>query len=226
MRPQDQIIHTLLDDEATPEERQALLRQIQDDPSAMARLRAFQVIVEAIREPPQSSLSPDFAGRVAGRLKGTDRRSARWRRVWSALWAPRLLRWNAGCAAVVVLLIAVVGAGLRAAWNGQVSAGSRAEPAVYVRFALHAPEAKSVTLAGDFNGWNTRDISLTDPDRDGVWTVTVPVRPGVHQYMFVIDGDRWATDPWAGAYVEDGFGNRNAVLRTGGVLPKEARDAG
>jgi len=40
----------------------------------------------------------------------------------------------------------------------------------------------------------------------------VPVRPGVHGYMFLIDGTKWQTDPRADRYQEDGFGNRNAVL--------------
>jgi len=40
----------------------------------------------------------------------------------------------------------------------------------------------------------------------------VPVLPGVHEYMFIVNGDTWVTDPRADRYVDDGFGNRNAVL--------------
>ena len=40
----------------------------------------------------------------------------------------------------------------------------------------------------------------------------MPIQPGVHKYMFVIDGTEWVTDPDAERYAEDGFGNRNAVL--------------
>jgi hypothetical protein len=45
-----------------------------------------------------------------------------------------------------------------------------------------------------------------------VWTGRVPLQPGVHQYMFVIDGTEWVTDPGAERWSDDGFGNRNAVL--------------
>lgn len=82
---------------------------------------------------------------------------------------------------------------------------------VYVEFVMEAPDASSVAVAGDFNGWEPRH-QLSDPDGDGVWSGRVPLRPGVHEYMFVIDGSRWVTDPNAQRYSDDGFGHRNAVL--------------
>ncbi|HKK07486.1 MAG TPA: glycogen-binding domain-containing protein [Gemmatimonadota bacterium] len=84
-------------------------------------------------------------------------------------------------------------------------------PRVYVELSLPAKGATSVAVAGDFTGWRPT-IQLQDPDGDGVWTALVPVTPGVHQYMFVVDGSRWVTDPDASRYVDDGFGHRNAVL--------------
>ncbi|MGH7480748.1 MAG: isoamylase early set domain-containing protein, partial [Longimicrobiales bacterium] len=82
---------------------------------------------------------------------------------------------------------------------------------VYVQFMLEARDVRSVALAGDFTTW-TPAVELQDPDGDGVWSGRVRLEPGVHQYMFVIDGTRWVTDPNAGRYVDDGFGNRNAVV--------------
>ena len=86
-----------------------------------------------------------------------------------------------------------------------------ASPRVYVEFVLQAPDADSVSVAGDFTGWEPR-VALQDPDGDGVWSGRVPLQPGVHQYMFVVDGSEWVTDPHAQHYASDGFGNRNAVL--------------
>ena len=83
--------------------------------------------------------------------------------------------------------------------------------AILVEFRLEAPGATSVALAGDFNDWEA-DMVLEDRDGDGVWTGRVPIEPGVHKYMFVIDGNEWVTDPDAERYSDDGFGNRNAVL--------------
>ncbi len=86
----------------------------------------------------------------------------------------------------------------------------------YVQFRLEAPDATSVHAAGDFNDWHP-EIELSDPDGDGEWVGRVRLSPGVHKYMFLIDGEIWITDPYADRYVEDGFGNRNAVIAiTGG----------
>jgi hypothetical protein len=45
----------------------------------------------------------------------------------------------------------------------------------------------------------------------GVWTVVVPLEPGIHNYAFIVDGERWVPDPNAPA-VDDGFGGMNSRL--------------
>lgn len=86
-------------------------------------------------------------------------------------------------------------------------------PVVYVQFVFAAAEsARTVSVAGDFNGWQPDAIEMRDPDGDGVWTALVGVQPGVHKYMFVVDGEHWVTDPNAERHIDDGFGHRNAVL--------------
>jgi hypothetical protein len=82
---------------------------------------------------------------------------------------------------------------------------------VYVQFLLRAPDASQVAVAGDFTDW-LPEVRLVDLDGDGTWSGRVALRPGVHEYMFVIDGDQWMTDPHATRYEEDGYGQRNAVL--------------
>jgi 1,4-alpha-glucan branching enzyme len=72
-------------------------------------------------------------------------------------------------------------------------------------FRYHAPSARQVTLAGNFNNWGGTqgggryDPSIDpmhDPDGDGTWTIVVPLPPGRYQYKFVIDGGvRWEQDP-------------------------------
>ena len=82
---------------------------------------------------------------------------------------------------------------------------------ILVEFSLEAPGATTVAVAGDFSGWES-DFVLEDADGDGVWTGRIPITPGLHMYMFVIDGTDWVTDPGAQRYSDDGFGNRNALL--------------
>lgn len=110
-------------------------------------------------------------------------------------------------ALAALVLLAVAGPLLwRAGDVGQVSADR-----IYVQFMVEARAAESVHLVGDFNEWQPT-VSLEDPDGDGVWTGRVALEPGVHQYMFVVDGADWITDPNASAYQDDGFGQRNAVV--------------
>jgi 1,4-alpha-glucan branching enzyme len=87
----------------------------------------------------------------------------------------------------------------------QTESGAR----LYVQFRLEAPGASRVELAGSFTEWQPeyqlREIS------PGVWTALVPLDPGVHDYTFVVDGERMVVDPYAPS-VEDSFGGNNSRL--------------
>ena len=83
---------------------------------------------------------------------------------------------------------------------------------VYVQFTLTAPGAHSVEVAGDFNGWQGARAQLRDPEGDGDWSGLIALPPGVHKYMFVIDGRRWVSDPHAHLFVDDGFGMKNSLI--------------
>src|SRR5439155_1114317 len=52
---------------------------------------------------------------------------------------------------------------------------------------------------------------LVPAGTSGVWTTTLALPVGQHQYAFVVDGARWVVDPAAPA-VDDGFGRRNSVV--------------
>lgn len=82
---------------------------------------------------------------------------------------------------------------------------------VTVRFVLTAPDARAVTVAGTFNQWDAQATPLVRTASPGVWTATITLPAGQHQYAFVVDGVRWVPDPAAPA-VDDGFGRRNSVL--------------
>ena len=82
---------------------------------------------------------------------------------------------------------------------------------VTVRFVLAAPDAHEVSLAGTFNRWDAHATPLVRSGPTGVWTATLTLPAGQHQYAFVVDGVRWVPDPGAPA-VDDGFGRRNSVL--------------
>jgi len=91
---------------------------------------------------------------------------------------------------------------------GLVSTAAGAPP-VYVQFRISVPNARSVQLAGTFTGWKPA-YALRQTAR-GEWTALVPLRPGVHDYAFVVDGDRWVADPNA-PQVDDSFGGTNSRI--------------
>jgi 1,4-alpha-glucan branching enzyme len=91
-------------------------------------------------------------------------------------------------------------------------------PSTFVQFRFEAPDASQVQLAGSFTEWQAHhDMHQSAP---GIWTITVPLSPGVHDYAFIVDGDRWTPDPYAPT-VNDGFGGTNSRLAL--VLPEAPR---
>jgi len=123
-----------------------------------------------------------------------------------------------GVAAIVAI---VIGFGFTEIRNGAterraVATGSEPQ-GVLVHFRFEAPGARTVSLAGDFSNWSPK-FSLT-PSESGVWTIVVPLKPGVHDYSFIVDGEKWVPDPDAPA-TADGFGGMNSRIA---VLAPDAR---
>ena len=56
-------------------------------------------------------------------------------------------------------------------------------------FFCHAPEAKQVSIVGDFNNWNPNATPMIRKP-DGYWMVSLELRHGYHQYVFLVDGKR------------------------------------
>lgn len=75
--------------------------------------------------------------------------------------------------------------------------------------------ARTVHLAGTFNGWN-KEIDPMAKGVDGkTWRLKKTLNLGLHQYKFVVDGDNWVTDP-NGQDIDDGNGHTNSLLK---ILP-------
>ena len=76
-----------------------------------------------------------------------------------------------------------------------------------VVFRLKRNGAKTVSLMGDFSGWQPIAMS-----REGsIWLARVPVEPGLYHFGFLIDGD-WYVPENAPGKVTDDFGRVNATL--------------
>ena len=77
-------------------------------------------------------------------------------------------------------------------------------------FKLYAPEAKKVVLAGSFNKWDSKKLAAKK-DSKGNWVVKVGLKPGKHEYRFIVDG-RWTNDPRCTSCVVNSFGSHNCLL--------------
>ena len=185
--------------------------------AAAAEADAWERLLATLREDVPGPAPAWLEGSVMSAVRSASaRRSSALRRAGEWLLRPslRLSPLTAGLAAAALAALLLVVRREEPALPVPVLApvaAAGAEPVVYVQFVLEAPSARTVAVAGDFNEWDARHV-LADPDADGVWTGRIPLRPGMHQYMFVVDGTEWVTDPGAERWSDDGFGNRNAVL--------------
>ena len=57
----------------------------------------------------------------------------------------------------------------------------------HVNFYCRAPEARQVSLVGDFNQWDPNATPMTRRP-DGRWMAGLELRHGSHQYLFLVDG--------------------------------------
>lgn len=79
-----------------------------------------------------------------------------------------------------------------------------------ITFTLNAPQAIDVCVAGCFSGWQPQGLPLKR-NNEGVWTCTISIEPGEHQYRFIVDGE-WRDDPLNSRRCQNEFGTENCVL--------------
>jgi len=78
-------------------------------------------------------------------------------------------------------------------------------------FRVQAASARSVSVVGDFNGWDPGADPMTRRE-GGWWECSLDLSPGSFQYAYRIDG-KLVPPPEATTFVDDGFGGRNGVIR-------------
>jgi len=84
---------------------------------------------------------------------------------------------------------------------------------VVVTFVLEAPQAQSVAVTGNFDNWSAQGIPLKKQGDGKTWKATVTLKRSLeYRYNFVIDGERYISDPRAVLSVDDGFGGQVSLL--------------
>lgn len=110
--------------------------------------------------------------------------------------------------------------GVRRATGSTLAAGAttpsgRVDTVHLVRFVFADGAASHVALVGGFNQWDKTATPLRPGSADGVWTVSVPLEGGLHEYAFIVTdekGQRWVADPWSQP-VKDEHGVESSVIR-------------
>jgi hypothetical protein len=210
-----ELLQARLDRILTPEETAELDRILAADPAAAADGRAFDQLARLARAA-RVHAPDDLAARVlaalpARRIPVTMRILAALRRFCSPARLARPV--FAQVLAAVVLAVLLVTLTLKPRGRSAPDDGNQtAAQSVAHLFEFSDPGANKVCLVGDFNNWKVCEAPLHKDETTGRWTVQLALPPGRHEYMFVVDGSSWVTDPAAPVSVDDGFGNQNAVL--------------
>jgi 1,4-alpha-glucan branching enzyme len=79
-----------------------------------------------------------------------------------------------------------------------------------VFFSLKAPDAKAVSVVGDFNGWRA-DLHPMKMNDTGEWGKQLFLPPGRYEYKFVVDG-QWWEDPACEQKSQNQYGTCNSVV--------------
>lgn len=205
-----EIIHKILDGEASEDEKKIIARSVEMDAGLKKEFAALENTVRMLkkserREPPMS-----FNAEVMQRLPR--KRTGIFARIRQFLFGSRVLHWNMATAlgVAVIVLFGVITMSRVHREPSMIAAGP-VESEMNVRLTFYAPQAQTVSVAGDFNKWKT-DADVMK-GTDGMWTIELKLKPGVYSYSFVVDGKSWVADPGAQSYTDDGFGSRNAELR-------------
>lgn len=205
----DDRLHRALDDELEAHELTPRLAAELDEAQAL-----FAGISRAIPEQPIPNLGRDVLRRIQ-RVETSHAASPPRKRLGVAawLWSPQSISLRPAYAIAAALVVAVTIGIARTRRDGRhglaVTSNAAQAELVLVNFRLEAPQARNVALAGDFSNWSP--AYAMQRSAPGVWTIVVPLTPGVHEYSFVVDGKRWVPDPAAVAK-PDGFGGVNSRI--------------
>lgn len=190
----DPLVNRVLDGELPPDVL---------TPAQRAELEHLEQAATLLAEVPPASVAHRVMAEVRRPLPGLGHRLIQWLGERHAVTISIRPAWSLALAAVLAA-IAILPGRRPAPFVG-------AEEGI-AQFVGRFPGAKSVEVVGSFTDWRAGAVVLRDDDHDGVWRAAVVLPVGPHQYMFVVDGERWITDPLAGRYVDDGFGRQNALL--------------
>jgi chromosome partitioning protein len=84
-------------------------------------------------------------------------------------------------------------------------------PRKRVTFRFEAEQGGDVRLAGSFNNWDTEALPLTWRKGSGLYSATLLLPAGRHEYKFIVNGE-WRVDPQCPETTSNTHGSHNSVI--------------
>ncbi|MEI7989109.1 MAG: isoamylase early set domain-containing protein [Chloroflexota bacterium] len=72
-------------------------------------------------------------------------------------------------------------------------------------------QSKSAHLLGEFNDWDPT-INPMKRQKNGEFSVTVTLAPGIYRFRYLLDGERWENDLAADSYMPNEYGSEDSVV--------------
>ena len=93
-----------------------------------------------------------------------------------------------------------------------LNSGKRETDMAVKEFFLSAPQAGSVYVLGDFNGWEKDEANQLARLENGEWAGHFTLKRGQHRYKFLVDNE-WITDPGNPSTEKNIFGTVDSILQ-------------
>ena len=223
-------LQNYLDGELTPEEEQQALHIIADDAELRSLLR-FETILKSAFTQDKYAVPDNFTENVMRQVRLASNADVqvqttlslkdRINEILDLFFLPRQLQLRPVYAMLLLLVFLIPSILFFDLRDSSSRAGdfvatqvssTEALDKVMVRFVYVDNDAESIAIAGDFSDWKPINLEKQIMNDQSVWAGLIAMNSGEHQYMFVVNGEEWVTDPLASTYQDDGFGNRNAVI--------------
>jgi hypothetical protein len=227
----DTLFARYFDGDLDDREARDFLEAVEADPALEKELRAYERVLTVSARLPGVQAPDGFAKRVMAAVSaGEGRERSGW---LPGFFSVRLAPMATVAAAVVLAFVGgwwiaghsnrpldmpandrvrsdAVSTEIVPAAAGQHSVGGNGYRYIRLAYVSDNPSIRQVQVAGSFNNWDPGTTPMRR--QDGVWSTILVLPPGSYEYMFVVDGAQWLTDPLAVQTRDDGFGGANAVL--------------
>lgn len=80
-----------------------------------------------------------------------------------------------------------------------------------ILFRTYKPEARLISLVGDFNGWNP-EHDVMRRGTDGIWRLEKRLSAGTYRYKFIVDGE-WLPDVYNPESASDSAGDICSIIK-------------